>query len=136
MIMRTGSFSPSYCAWSRDKGQTWNDISVFAECGVDPQLLRLNCGMTIASFGRPGIYVKSSTDDGCREWNGPIKIDELGTERGDGSEIGTCGYTSMVPIDDNTALLAYSEFYYPKRKEDEKMIKKIIIRKLTVCDFS
>lgn len=135
IVMRTGSNSPSYCAWSYDQGKTWKDLSVFAECGVDPQLLKLDCGATLASFGRPGINIKTSFDDSCREWSHLMKIDESGIERSDGAEKATCGYSSMVPLGDDTALIAYSEFDYPEGKKAGKVVKRILVRQLRIKEY-
>lgn len=53
VLMRSGSGLPSYISYSSDKGETWSKPYKFSDIGVDPQLLTLDCGVTLASFGRP-----------------------------------------------------------------------------------
>ncbi len=132
VIFRSGSQSPSYAAYSDDDGYTWKSIQRFDKCGVDPQLLQLDCGITLASYGRPGNYIRATDDVDCLSWCDPIRYDGYGDM--DFTKWGrfSCSYTSMVALDKNTALLAYSDFQREKAKDDTSIIKSIVVRKIDI----
>lgn len=124
IIMRTGSNAPSYCAYSADKGATWDNITEFSSVGVDPQLLQLDCGVTLASYGRPGIYLRATDDKDCRNWKEEGVILEPSRD--------SCCYSSLIQTGKDTALIAYSVFDYPKGKTADAMVKSIIVREIKV----
>jgi len=124
ILMRTGSGAPLYCAYSYDQGSTWVDIQKFADIGVDPQLLQLNCGVTLASYGRPGIYIRTTDDIECKVWEKPQCILE---------DSPSCCYTSLIALNDNKALLAYSKFEY--LDDNNTIIKRIIAREITISYY-
>ncbi len=131
MLMRSGSprgprrFA-SYIARSTDGCRTWSKPEVFDEIGVLPQIMRLGCGVTLATYGRPVIYLKATDDVSGREWTEHIEI-ELSPSTHDRS----CCYTRILPIDDHSALLVYSDFNYPDKISGEPK-KSILVRKITV----
>ncbi len=130
VLMRTDSGTPMYCAYSHDKGATWNSIERFSEVGVDPQLLKLDSGITLASYGRPCIYIRYTDDAAGKQWNQQIRI--LGNE-GDDLSAGfkqSCCYTSLIALDERNALLAYSEFIHPDGTDSDSVTKRIIVRKI------
>lgn len=134
VLMRSGSPKnprdpnrfPSYIARSTDSCRTWSKPEVFDEIGVLPQITRLGCGVTLATYGRPVIYLKATDDVSGREWSEHIEI-ELSPSDHDRS----CCYTRILPIDDHSALLVYSDFNYPD-KISGKPKKSILVRKITV----
>lgn len=99
---------PLYWARSADNGRTWTKPAVFDELGVWPQMLILKNGVTLLGYGRPGLFVRATRDPGGKEW-GPrvevVKPGSLGTD--------TCSYCSLLPLSDDTALIAYSDFNLP-----------------------
>jgi len=100
--------SPMYWARSTDNGRTWTKPAVFDDLGVWPQALTLKNGVTLVAYGRPGLFVRATRDPGGKAW-GPrvevVKPGELGAD--------TCSYCSLLPLSDDTALIAYSEFNIP-----------------------
>ena len=51
-VMRTGHFSPLYASWSNDDGKTWTEPRYTGlERGCDPQLLMLEDGRILLSYG-------------------------------------------------------------------------------------
>ena len=134
VLMRSGSPRgphdpkryPSYIARSTDNCRTWSKPEVFDEIGVLPQITRLGCGVTLATYGRPVIYLKATDDPSGKEWAEHIEI-ELSPSAHDRS----CCYTRILPIDDHNALLIYSDFNYPDKVSGEPK-KSILVRKITV----
>lgn len=121
--------TPMYSARSTDFGRTWSQPKVFDDFGVFPQLLVLANGVTLASYGRPGLFVRASEDPSARVW-GPRKavLEPVGTRTGENMEVRvgsqTCAYTCMLPMDDNKALLVYSHFtHIVDHGEPRKSIK-------------
>jgi hypothetical protein len=119
---------PMYCAWSQDNGQTWSTPQVFDDRGVWPAVLELACGVTLVSYGRPGVFVRASADPAGRVWSQRVTIVEPG-ERGKD----TCSYTDLLALDDHTALLAYSHFTYPNAAGQP--CKTILVRTISVAGY-
>lgn len=113
-LLRTGSrnfsvSSPTYIARSKD-GISWSEPKVFDNIGVWPQLLSLKCGVTLASYGRPGVVLRATDDKACETWQDPIEILKDTGENLKDNLPDTCGYTALLEIDDDTALLIYTDF--------------------------
>lgn len=106
-LMRTGFRTPSYLARSTDNGYTWSKPQIFDRCGVCPQLQSLSCGVTLASYGRPGLFVRATDDPVGQSWSDPVTLIPYNYNE---CMKDSCCYTSMIPLDDRTALLAYSDF--------------------------
>jgi hypothetical protein len=116
---------PMYTARSTDNGRTWTRPAVFDDLGVWPQLLTLANGVTLAVYGRPGLYVRATCDPSGRAWEERLAVvqpDDLGTD--------TCSYAALLPHSDDTALIAYSEFNLPGA--DGQPCKGIRVRRVTV----
>ncbi len=96
---------PLYQSRSTDNGRTWSKPVVFDDLGVWPQMLTLKNGVTLAAYGRPGLYVRASVDPSGREWGKRVVLVPPGKYMSD-----TCSYTSFLPLSDDTALIAYSDF--------------------------
>ena len=134
ILMRSGEGFPCYYSYSLDKGQSWNSPQAFADVGVDPQLLTLDCGVTLASYGRPGIFIRATDDPACLSWKVAKRI-ALSEENIETPSLSSCCYTSLVMIDKYTALLAYSDFNYPALDSSiasDANIKTILVRKIHV----
>ena len=127
-LMRTHDglgVGPMYWSRSLDNGRSWSQPNVFDDCGVWPRLLTLNNSVTLAAYGRPGFYVRSTADPSGLEWEPRVVVVEP-------VEVGrnTCSYSGLIALDDHTALLAYSDFNYPDPQGQKR--KTILARTLTV----
>lgn len=115
MLMRTGGGwisggeCPSYMVRSTDNCKTWSKPVMFDTCGVLPQILSLDCGVTLATYGRPRLCMRATGDASGVSWEAPIEL-----ELSEGPGWRSCYYTHMIPLDENTALLAYSDFHHPQ----------------------
>lgn len=127
MLLRTTDGKgpgPLYAVRSTDMGKTWSKPVLFDDLGVWPQLLTLGNGATLATYGRPGFYLRATSDPSANRWEERMTIippREIHSE--------TCSYSALLPLDENTALLAYSDFHH--KTEDGKRRKAIIVRKVT-----
>lgn len=123
-LMRTQDYNgngPMYYCTSTDNGYTWSEPKVFSSLGVLPQLLTLDCGVTLATYGRPGVFLRTTGDPAGLEWEEEITIVDHEY---------TCAYTGMCAISDTEVLLAYSDFIYPDA--DGVPHKTVLVRKLEV----
>jgi hypothetical protein len=139
-LLRTGSSTPSFISRSLDKGKTWSTPVMFDDKGVWPCLLSLKCGVTLASYGRPGFFVRASSDPAGMEWDKPVEIitpNDRTNERNTPiniynytSRLGTCSYSDMIALDDHSAIVVYSDFFV----SDDQGIKRKAIKaqKITV----
>jgi hypothetical protein len=129
-LIRTSSSTPSYIAHSYDGGNTWTKPEKFDRIGVSPQLLTLDCGVTLASYGRPGVFLRATDDPHGKEWDVPIEI--LPFIPFDTWTWGcdSCSYTGLLPLDERTAMLAYSDFRL--KDEEGKERKCLLVRKIHV----
>jgi hypothetical protein len=117
--------APLYWARSTDAGKTWSLPKVFDDVGVWPQLVTLPCGVTLAAYGRPGLYLRATAEPSGQSWQPRITIIEPGEYHKD-----TCSYSAMMALDATTALLVYSDFRH--LANDGKIHKAIMVRKVTV----
>jgi len=106
---------PMYWSRSADNGRSWSKPVVFDDLGVWPQMLTLKNGVTLLAYGRPGLFVRATHDPDGREWGPRIEIVK-----------DTCSYCAFLPLSDDTALIAYSEFNLPDA--DGKPCKGIRVR--------
>ena len=123
-LLRTGSDLPSYLARSTDGGHSWTKPVKFDKCGVLPMLLHLKCGVTLASYGRPGRYIRATTDPSGLEWEKPYMLDPPVFPRR------SCYYHEMLEIDERIAMLAYTDFHVKDRNGTER--KSILVRTIHV----
>lgn len=118
---------PLLIAHSQDGGRTWGPTRELAPFGVMPQTLRLAGGAIVASFGRPGVHLALAEDASARTWSERIPL--IPAEGRPVTKL-SCGYTRLLPLDDKSFLVAYSEFQRPR--PDGKTGKAILVRKVTV----
>ena len=110
LVRSDGAFSrvkgTLYLTRSTDKGLTWSDPVPFDDRGVWPQLLTLDCGVTLATYGRPGFFIRATKDPACLNWEERIRLIPDGTRM----HKTTCSYSDMIALDDHTAGLVYTDF--------------------------
>ena len=128
VVLRTGMTSPLYGSVSHDGGHTWSTPEEFDYCGVRPQLLGLDCGVTIASYGRPDLLVRTTDDPTGDTWDEHIEIPLVNTSPNYMQK--SCFYTGLLEIDENSAWFCYTDFKYPN--ENGVRVKSVILRKITV----
>ncbi len=139
-LIRSGSTTPSYISRSTDGGHTWSEPRIFDKCGVWPCLLTLPCGVTAASYGRPGFFLRATEDPSGLDWEEPVTLIPYADRSGEANEppehpgadwqFGTCSYSDMLPMGKDSFLLAYGDFYYPA--PDGKKRKTILVRHVRV----
>lgn len=133
-------WDPLYASRSVDGGRTWSDPEVFAPVGVLPRFCKLPCGVTLLCYARPGIFVRGCYSDRPLDWSDPVmvmtpedrshlaneKIEHPSFHQWDGAD----NNPELLKLDDHSALIFYSDFYYP----DESGVKRktILCRKITV----
>jgi hypothetical protein len=105
---------------STDAGHTWsppvpmaadNGFAGFGHFGVLPQLHLMGNNILAVSFGRPGVWLSFSHDGTghAGTWCEPIPVI---SGAADDVTRDTCGYTNLLPLDDHSFLLAYSDFQH------------------------
>lgn len=114
---------PMLIAYS-DDGSAWTVPAPLYPFGVLPQLLPLANGVLVLSFGRPGVHIMASPDGSARRWTSAFPI-----VPGDAGHIHahSCGYTRMIPLDDQNVLLVYSEF---RHDGPQGTCKAILVRRI------
>ena len=125
-------FGPSCIVRSTDKGKTWSRPAVFDECGVRPQIVTLKCGVTLAGYGRPFLRIRATADPAAMEWEAPVTIPLMGEGKVEYSSWKSCFYVNFMPLDDCSALFAYTDFQYPNK--DGAPVKTVLVRKITVVE--
>ena len=134
-------WSPMYFSRSEDMGRTWTKPKVFSDIGTLPRLCSLKCGVTLVIYARPGMYISACADGRGLEWSAPVEL-MTGGDRSALANVkiehptfhqwdGACNNPELIPISDDTALIFYSDFYYP----DETGVKRktILCRTVTVA---
>lgn len=114
---------PLYWMRSTDVGRTWTQPAIFDDLGVWPQMLTLGNGITLAVYGRPGLYVRATADPHGLQWDPRVAVVEPGETHHD-----TCSYAALLPLSDDCALIAYSEFNLPG--PDGRPCKGIRVRRI------
>ena len=88
--------------------------------GVEPELLTLENGVTVVSYGRPGVELRFSCDGNGEKWTKPYVV-----QRGIGiaCRATTCGYTKLFATGSDRFLIIYSDFDH---KDAEGNLRKAI----------
>ncbi|MBR7097992.1 MAG: exo-alpha-sialidase, partial [Clostridia bacterium] len=127
LLVRTGSNQPCYIMRSTDECKTWSKPVKFDEVGVRPFIMALDCGVSLASYGRDGLFVRATADPSGSEWQEHIEI-----PFGEFGRVKSCYYTYMLPLDETSALLVYSDFYFTPTGKEADLGKSMIGRIITV----
>ena len=122
MLLRTGGYRPCYIVRSADGCRTWSEPVKFDKYGVLPNIVTLGCGVSLASYGRPGIYLRATDDPSALKWEDPVTVI--------GEDVNSCCYTSLLPLNGSEALLAYSDFTVPDGEGTPR--KSILVTRISV----
>ena len=109
-VMRTGSTSPMYRAFSYDGGSQWTTPEQFTPNGVMPSLKLLENGILVLTSGRPGVQIRFCLDGDGKKWTEPIDMLPFVDGKGDLDTWGTCGYCRIMAVDDHSFYMVYSDF--------------------------
>ncbi|MBQ8214076.1 MAG: exo-alpha-sialidase, partial [Clostridia bacterium] len=131
MLLRTGDNRPCYMVRSTDECKTWSEPVKFDEVGVRPFIVTLDCGVTLASYGRDGLFLRATSDPSGLEWQDHIEI-ELSDPQNSTNKKQSCYYTYILPLSENSALLVYSDFHYSPTGEAADAGKSMIGRIITI----
>ena len=131
ILMRSGGPTtgdkgyPCYWARSTDNCKTWSLVKKFDDIGVLPQMVTLSSGVSIATYGRPYMRIRATSDPTGKTWQAAQTFDLAS-----GENQTSCYYTDLLALDDTHALWIYSDFKYPNA--DGVPVKSIIVRVITV----
>ena len=129
-VMRSGSSSPLYQAFSKDYGKTWTKPQPITPNGVKPQLIKLGNGVLVLASGRPGIQIRFSLDGTGKDWTDPIDLIPFTKKDGSYDPDVSCGYPCLLSENDNTFYIVYSDFREHDRNGNER--KAIMFRKIQI----
>ncbi len=129
-VMRSGNIYPMYKTYSYDGGRNWTKPAPFTPNGVRPNLLMLHNGTMVLSSGRPGVQLRFCLDGDGKVWTEPVEMLSYMDENGSYELFNTCGYTSMLEIDDTNFYIVYSDFKRKNNNGEER--KAIVLRKIEV----
>lgn len=125
-------------ARSTDNGHTWTRQAPLAEFSVTPHLLTLESGIVALLYGRPGVHVRASADNGLT-WSesqplvGPDERDLLARPLAEWWAVRhdfSCANTSVVVTGPDRFLVAYSDFQHVNAAGER--CKAIEVREVTV----
>ena len=106
---------------SKDNGYTWSKPCPVADSSVTPHIIALENGITVLVYGRPGVHMKYSTDDG-ESWSDSIPIigntleecRAMGIKDSDSKYFDTISYsnTFIEKTSANSFLVLYNNMKY------------------------
>ena len=134
VVMRTCDVTaedrPMYYSRSTDNGKTWSAPKVFDTFGIWPTFVRLKNGVTLLSYGRPGVFIRGSADPAGLKWTDKFTI--LDSQNNSDCNVG------MAAIDDDTAIIVYSSFNHPvdSGNSSSETTKTILARTISVRSSS
>ncbi len=118
---------PMGICWSEDSGHTWTPVKDLFEFGVWPCVQLLGNGTLVLSYGRPGVHLAFDFEGNGEQWTHQETLIE-----GDHKERmrHSCGYTSLLSIDDDSLLMAYSDF--AQINKNGESCKSIFVRRIRI----
>jgi len=133
-------WDPMYMARSTDNGFTWTKPVRFSDVGTLPRLCTTKTGATLVCYARPGMFVSVCENPGGTRWSEPLMLLDAGDRSGEANVKiaspvfhewdGTGGNPELIPLGDDSALLFYSDFYYPDANGVKR--KSILCREITI----
>ena len=131
-VMRNYNWNAPLCkSYSLDGGLSWSVPEQFTPNGVKPRLLLLGNNTLVLTSGRPGMQLRFSIDGDGHVWTEPIDMMPFIDEESNYSpDRETCGYSDLLPVDDHTFYMVYSDFR--TIGENGVFRKSIIFRKVEV----
>lgn len=129
-VMRSGSYSPLYKTFSKDKGYTWTDPVPFTTNGVKPNVLLLKNGVLVLASGRPGVQLRFCIQGDGLKWSQPIDMIPIVESNREVEKDVSCGYATLLEADDNSFYIVYSNF--TTKNEDRQVRKSIWFRRVSV----
>ena len=129
-VMRTGSYSPLYKTFSKDKGYTWSEPTPFTSNGVKPNLMLLKNGVLVLASGRPGVQLRFCIHGDGAEWTFPIDMIPINENNREVEKDVSCGYVTLLEEDDDTFFMVYSDF--TRTNSDGDARKSIWFRTITI----
>jgi hypothetical protein len=111
---------------STDDGYTWAPVADLFEFGVFPNLLALDNGVLVLSYGRPGVHLAFGADGTGRRWDHHEAV--IPGDHG-AVQQHSCGYTSLLRLSADSCLLAYSDFEHAGDQGGTH--KAILVRRIT-----
>ena len=100
----------------------------FDTVGVRPQIVTLDCGVTVASYGRPDLRVRVTSDASGQKWEDAVIL-PMSSKNADTTKVG-CFNTDLLVLSENSVMLAYTDFKYPNKKGEP--VKTVLTRIITV----
>jgi hypothetical protein len=136
---------PMWVTLSQDAGRTWSKPKTLFDHGVLPTLELLRNGVLALAFGRPGVHLSFSPDGSAQEWTEPIEVLPTGIAKGskwtwekilqadpNNVNLQKDGYTSIVPLGDDTFLIAYCDLAHGDirgRKRRAVKVRTVTVRR-------
>jgi len=133
-------WAPMYMSRSIDMGKNWSEPEEFSFTGIYPSLCKLECGVTLLCFARPGMFITACENGNSERWMEPIEL-MTSQDRSDLANVvhekvqfhdwdGACNNAVLLALDDSSALIFNTDFYYP----DENGVKRktVICQRITV----
>ncbi len=121
------SQKPMCITWSEDSGRTWTPPRSLFDFGVWPCILLMGNGTMVLSYGRPGVHMDIDPNGTGETW--AIHKALIQGDHGQKAKH-SCGYTSLLPVDDDSFLIAYSDFLYTN--DHGEQCKAILTRRVQV----
>lgn len=125
-------------AISHDNGYTWSEPTAVADSSVTPQVVSLENGITVLIYGRPGVHLKYSKDNG-KTWSSSYSIigETLEECRKKGIKDADSKYFDMISysnsfvevLDSNSILVLYNHMKYDEG--DGVLHKATFVKKIT-----
>lgn len=117
--------APMYFCRSEDEANTWSFPKPFGDHGVKPRMTRMGDDILLV-YGRPGVSVRLCEDPKGIEWGEEVQV----IPPTDGLFADSCGYVSVLSLDDKNAMIAYSDFKYVD--ENQKQCKAIFVQRIHI----
>ncbi|MBI4328151.1 MAG: DUF4838 domain-containing protein, partial [Chloroflexi bacterium] len=124
---------PIYLTRTNKSQEGWSQPELWTAEGAWPEILGLDCGVTVVAYGAAGkVWLRLSADPEGRVWTGPLAADEETT--GDFREGGTVAwapaYASLAALDARRFLMAYRGLHQASPRDRPRQA--LLAREVTV----